>query len=648
MIDAYLKSIRKDDPDKINLTIFKDHWGKKAESRPYTLEQLAILVKNTTAESKDALPLLKLARFGDQRTRAGCLRHNPNVISINGVEIDYDGGELLPQIAARRLTKAGLKALVYTSPSHSFEEPRWRVICPTSTALPAAEHKRLVAKVCAILGCSVDGGSYDLSRSYYFGQTRGGEPIETYITKGQPVDLLPPEAHGGDEPEPPEAHGGDKLGVTLEQARAMLADLPDWLEARVTWFKAMCAIHHEFDGSLQARAMFDAWSRSHLSNYSARDLRRDWGSLEVDKPNGITLRTINAELEQRGSPAHVSELAGLFDDLPADESELLPCWSPDECLAVEDAPYVIKGLVAARNVITLVGDPGVGKSVLAPYLAYSVARGSPVFGMRTRAGRVLYLACENEGDLRKRVGALRRRHGSTANLLVVGNASGNLDPKSRYWRALMQKIADWQPDLIVVDTLAAASPAFNENDGESMAREVKKYRSLTRAGAAVILVHHTAKSTDGTPRGFSGLHGDVDANLYLKRGESGVVVGSCTKNRNGPSHLPCLSYRNEVISLGLDPEGDERTTVICEPVDIFEVGEPLTPNEATALDVLREIGGHHEVVSIDTWREACRDLDPKPKSFRVRWSRVLQGLQAKRRVRVNKARGRVVIDDLEI
>jgi hypothetical protein len=57
-------------------------------------EQLAALIRRMTATRKDALPLLKLARFGDIRSDAESLRHDPNVIAVTGVEADYDAGDL--------------------------------------------------------------------------------------------------------------------------------------------------------------------------------------------------------------------------------------------------------------------------------------------------------------------------------------------------------------------------------------------------------------------------------------------------------------------------------------------------------------------------------------------------------------------------
>ncbi len=60
------------------------------------------------------------------------------MLAITGIEADYDGGEVSVDEAAERLKKNNIKAMVYTSPSHTPEEPRWRVLCPLSGEMPPA------------------------------------------------------------------------------------------------------------------------------------------------------------------------------------------------------------------------------------------------------------------------------------------------------------------------------------------------------------------------------------------------------------------------------------------------------------------------------------------------------------------------------
>jgi hypothetical protein len=81
-----------------------------------TLGQLQARLTGTTAPEKSALPLVKLASFGDARTEKGSLRHDANLLRVSGVEGDHDAGAVSPQDAAERLRQAGNAALIYTTP----------------------------------------------------------------------------------------------------------------------------------------------------------------------------------------------------------------------------------------------------------------------------------------------------------------------------------------------------------------------------------------------------------------------------------------------------------------------------------------------------------------------------------------------------
>src|SRR5690606_38231558 len=85
------------------------------------------------APTKDELPLIKLGTFtGDYRSDA-------TLETIYGIEGDYDAGTVQPAEAAKQLERAGIQALIYTTPSHRPDASRWRVLCPLSRPIPAIE-----------------------------------------------------------------------------------------------------------------------------------------------------------------------------------------------------------------------------------------------------------------------------------------------------------------------------------------------------------------------------------------------------------------------------------------------------------------------------------------------------------------------------
>lgn len=138
--------------------------------------------------SKAACPLLKLATFGDVPSTRGILRHDANVTSVWGVEGDHDDGTMSPWHAAQALQRAGVQALVYTSPSHTATQPRWRVLAPTSQAYAPTLRRELAGRVNAAVGGCLRPESFTLSQAFYFGRV-AGVTYEAYATTGQPADL---------------------------------------------------------------------------------------------------------------------------------------------------------------------------------------------------------------------------------------------------------------------------------------------------------------------------------------------------------------------------------------------------------------------------------------------------------------------------
>ena len=133
---------------------------------------------------------MKLARFGDIRTASRSLRHNSNVLAVTGAAGDYDGGKIPVAEAVEKLTLAGVLAIVHTSPSHTEDTPRWRVICPFSTELSPERHAKMVSRINGLLGGILAGESWTLSQAYYYGGVRANPSHEVHLVDGTPIDLI--------------------------------------------------------------------------------------------------------------------------------------------------------------------------------------------------------------------------------------------------------------------------------------------------------------------------------------------------------------------------------------------------------------------------------------------------------------------------
>ncbi len=176
--------------DRITATRFPDHAARKKEELSGSWADLQAAILGTDAPSKGELPWIKLARFGDIKTIKGSLRHDANVLAITGIEADYDAEKVSVDEAVEMLRKAGIKGMVYTSPSHTSEKPRWRVLCPVSVEMAPDQRARLVGRLNGVLGGILAGESFTLSQSYYFGSVNKNPAHRAVMVDGEPIDLL--------------------------------------------------------------------------------------------------------------------------------------------------------------------------------------------------------------------------------------------------------------------------------------------------------------------------------------------------------------------------------------------------------------------------------------------------------------------------
>ena len=172
----------------VKWTMFRSAAAMQMEHKEHTIEELVEVLKSATGyETKSACPWIKLAIFGNMRSAKNSLRNNANVMAITGVEGDYDGGVITPDQAVEMLEKYQIKAIVYTSPSHTPEKPRWRVLAPCSKTMAPSQRSALLARVNGALGGILADESFTLSQSYFFGGVAGSE-YRVMVTYGDPED----------------------------------------------------------------------------------------------------------------------------------------------------------------------------------------------------------------------------------------------------------------------------------------------------------------------------------------------------------------------------------------------------------------------------------------------------------------------------
>lgn len=169
-------------------TIFQDYNAFQLQQYEWTWDEFCKKVESPKIyPTKEHMPLIKMASFGDIRSEGKSLRNNANIIEVYGIEGDYDAGLVSIQEAQARLEKHGIEALLYTSPSWKEDFPKWRVICPFSAAKEPEERELHLAMLNTALGGILAPESFTLSQSYFIGRTDA--PYQVIRVHGEYIDF---------------------------------------------------------------------------------------------------------------------------------------------------------------------------------------------------------------------------------------------------------------------------------------------------------------------------------------------------------------------------------------------------------------------------------------------------------------------------
>lgn len=115
--------------------------------------------------------------------------------------------------------------------------------------------------------------------------------------------------------------------------------------------------------------------------------------------------------------------------------------------------------MAPGNVACIFGAPGAGKSLIGPHIAYQVALGEPVFGMRTRQGSAFYIAAEDPHGMQGRIAALVIRQGHAPRFQLVVELSDLFDDKSSDLDGLAEAVEQERPSIIIIAALITSCNA---------------------------------------------------------------------------------------------------------------------------------------------------------------------------------------------
>lgn len=592
----------------ICVTIFRSFAAQEKTEEIISLRGLAPRLRQTKAATKAALPWLKLAQFGDARTAKGSLRHDANVRAIHGIEADYDGEVMTLDRARQILTQANVAAVIYTSPSHKPNAPRWRILCPTSQSLPPDARAQLVARLNGLFLGALAGESFTLSQSYYFGHTPEASDHTVIMVEGQHIDLLHDlDAGAVHKPKPPRQEpsytpptssfiqGGTPYGRRALDGECQSIRNAGEGQKHHTLNRAAYSI-----GGLVACGELDegeAIGQLRAALYDIRDRCDDFRhaeqTLEVAFADGKAAPRVKPVSERATFDAgHTIRLKQRFDietgeELPkAADGPDLPLIYFGDVQASLDASDFVEGILTEEAMSVVYGPSNCGKTFFVSDLAMHVATGRTWRGKAIEAGGVIYCALEGSHGIANRVAAWRKHYGYEGvevPFAVVPVSINLLDPDADREK-LARTVAHAAKQmgvpikLIVIDTLSRAMAGGNENAPDDMGALVASADFIRQTCKAhICFIHHSGKDEAKGARGHSLLRAATDTEIEISRADSQAPsVARVTKQREMEIEGEFV-FKLATFELGTNRRGKPVTSCIVEAVEGQAAVRPKRP-----------------------------------------------------------------------
>ncbi|MBD5133640.1 MAG: AAA family ATPase [Clostridiales bacterium] len=209
--------------------------------------------------------------------------------------------------------------------------------------------------------------------------------------------------------------------------------------------------------------------------------------------------------------------------------------------------FVVDTLIS-QGLHILAGSPKVGKSWLALWLAVTVAKGEPVWGLPVKQGTTLYL-CLEDSQLRIQNRLFDVTEDAPSNVHFCTESRILGDGLEEQLRQFLAEHPD--TSLVIIDTLQMIRGTTYDNTYANDYRDLSVLKKLADAhGIAILLIHHLRKEkADDVFNRISGttaISGAVDASFTLVEEQRG----------SGRARLSCIGRDIEYRELELRRNAD--------------------------------------------------------------------------------------------
>jgi hypothetical protein len=533
-------------------------------------------------------------------------------VSLLVFDLDNKGAEKITAAElSDRLTLQELDAIVYSTPSHTMANPRYRLILRLAKPIQKVDYKGVARAVIELLQISafVDHVAVEPSRCFYLPACTSAnvDDYEYVVTDGQPLDPDDPRLNKS-RTEPQPSISASAVSVHLEtpenirQVKAMLgcvsADTDYETYRQIVW--SVLSLGWDC-----AEALLTDWSKTSPDHWAVENAGASQRTLDTltqsfDATRGTSAGTLIHVARQHG---YSGEVLGQtvpnppFSNLTlatesqgaAEKRSRYSLLTRADLMAVPPLTWVVKNVLPNRGLGCVYGPSGGGKSFLLLDLAAAICEGGEWFGFRTKQTPIVYLCLEGSSGLQKRVKAWEitneRDFPDNFHYLIEDFDLGVAEDVS----ALVEAAPSGA--ICVIDTLNRASPGSDENSSSDMGRLLAAARKIEQGvGGLVIICHHTGKDTSKGLRGHSSLHAALDAEIEVawnrKRNIRTWRSAKLKDERDGFDQGFQLVPRH----LGFDSDGDPETSCTVEPtINVRAKPQPKGTRQKPAYDTIKSL-----------------------------------------------------------
>ena len=295
-----------------------------------------------------------------------------------------------------------------------------------------------------------------------------------------------------------------------------------------------------------------------------------------------------------------------------EEAEKREYLSSIDELELEEADFLISGILERDSLVGVFGESGAGKTFFVLDALSSVATGIDFHGRPVQQAPCIYVCAEGKRGIVKRnrawnLGRWKNPDGIKAFYPVRCNITLPDDEAEQKLISLIdgtiQKHKITNPGIIAFDTVARTLVG-DENSNADMSAYIRAMDRIKARypGVAVLLVHHTGHTEKNRARGASSLKCALDAEIQVAisadtaTGKKTMTVSN-TKMKDA-EEFPDIYFEMKAVEVFHDKDGEPQSSLYLEEIE--GATDSRGRDKKTKLSPVEQVG-------IDSYLEALED-----------------------------------------